>query len=128
MMDLSELEHAVLTKLLAGEHPLLDLLRRQLAKCRVTQRELTGHGFFAHLDVGDVLPVADMKVILDDVVAEIEGMPEGAGFVLYVEHGRLSMLEGYGYDDPWPTTISTYTLRYRTGEERDWDGLRKVLR
>ena len=127
MMDLTGLEHAVLAKLLAGEHPLLDQLRRQLAKCRVTRRELTGHGFFAYLDVGDVPPAADMKVSFGDVVAEIEGMPDGAGFELYIERGRLYMLEGYGYDDPWPTTISTYTLRYRTGEERDWDGLRKVL-
>ncbi len=46
---------------------------------------------------------------------------------LYIEHGRLSMLEGYGYDDPWPTTIAGYTLRYSTGDERDWGALKKVL-
>jgi len=54
-------------------------------------------------------------------------MAHGAGFVLYIEHGRLSMLEGYGYDDPWPNTITRYTLQYRAGDNRDWDTLRKVL-
>ena len=62
-----------------------------------------------------------------DVVAEIEGMPDGAGFELFIEHRRLSMLEGYGYDDPWPSTIASYTLRYTTDDRRDWDALRKAL-
>jgi len=128
-IELTGLEHAVLEKLLAGEHPLLAQLRKQLAKCRVTKRELTGHGFFADLDVGDVLPVTDTKVIFGDVIAEIEGMQHGAGFVLFIEHGRLSMLEGYGYDDPWPKTISSYTLKYDTGDKhkRDWGALGKEL-
>jgi len=37
------------------------------------------------------------------------------------------MLEGYGYDDPWPNTITQYTLKYDTGDQRDWAVLRKVL-
>lgn len=127
MMELTELERAVLAKLLSGEHPLLDELRQQLAKCRVTKREMTGHGFFTHLDVEDTGAAADVKVRFGDVVAEIEGMPDGAGFELFIERGCLSMLEGYGYDDPWPSTIASYTLRYTTGDERDWDALRKAL-
>jgi len=127
MMELTELERAVLEKLLAGEHPLLDVLRLQLAKCRVTKREMTGHGFFADLDVGDMQAAGDVKVRFGDVAAEIEGMPDGAGFVVFIEHGRLSMLEGYGYDDPWPSTITGYTLKYSAGEQRDWEALRKVL-
>jgi hypothetical protein len=127
MIDLAELERAVLTKLLAGEHPLLEQLRNQIPKCRVSRRELTGAGFYADLDVGDSPAADDVNLRFGDVIAEIEGMAHGAGFVLYIEHGRLSMLEGYGYDDPWPNTITRYTLQYRAGDNRDWDTLRKVL-
>jgi len=127
-MELTELERAVLAKLLAGEHPLLAQLRKQLPNCRASRRELTGHGFYTDLDVGDTPEAADVKVIVNDVVADIEGMPDGAGFVLFVEHGRLSLLEGYGYDDPWPSTITGCTLNYRTGGDRDWAALRKELR
>ena len=123
MTDLTELERAILAKLLAGEHALLEQLRRQL----VSRRELTGHGFYTHLDVGETLVAAKVKVSFGDVVAEIEGMPDGAGFELYVENGRLSVLEGYGYDDPWPSAIASYTLRYSTGDKRDWNALRQVL-
>lgn len=127
MIALAELERAVLTKLLAGEHPLLERLRNQLSNCQVSRRELTGAGFYAYLDVGDAPAADDVNLRFGDVIAEIEGMAHGAGFVLYVEHGRLSMLEGYGYDDPWPSTITAYTLKYSAGEERDWAALRKVL-
>ena len=127
MMDVTGLERAVLTKLLAGEHPLLDQLRRQLATCRVSRREMTGHGFFTHLDVGNTPPAGNMKLSFGDVVAEIENMPDGAGFELYIEHGCLSMLEGYGYGDPWPPAITSYRLKYTTGEERDERALDKLL-
>jgi hypothetical protein len=127
MNESTELERAVLEKLLAGEHPLLEQLRKQLPFCRVSRRELTGVGFYTHFDVGNAPVDVDVNVRFGDVHADLEGMVDGAGFVLYVEHGRLSMLEGYGYDEPWPTTITTYTLRYSTGKQRDWVDLRKEL-
>jgi hypothetical protein len=127
MTELTELERAVLDKLLSGEHPVLNALRPQLEECRASSRKMTGCGFFTHLDVGDTRAAGDVKLIFGDVSAEIEGMAHGAGFVLFVEHGRLSMLEGYSYDDPWPDTITSYALEYDTGDKRDWTALRKVL-
>lgn len=127
MINFTEFERAVVTKLLEGEYSVLEQLRKQLPSCRVSRRELTGAGFYAYFDVADIPVANDVKLRFGDVIAEIEGMAHGAGFVLYVEHGRLSMLEGYGYDDPWPSTITEYTLKYSTGEHRDWIALRKVL-
>lgn len=123
----TELEYAVLERLLAGRYPLLEQLRKQLTVCHVSRREMTGAGFYTYFDVGDVPVADDTTVRFGDVLAEVQGMVHGAGFVLYVEHGRLSMLEGYGYDDPWPTEITAYTLRYTAGEHRDWVALRKVF-
>ncbi len=127
MIELTQLERAVLEKLLAGEHPLLEQLREQLPVCHVSRREQTGVGFYTYFNVGDAPGADDANVRFGDVLAEIEGMAHGAGFVLYIEHGCLSMLEGYGYDDPWPNTIGAYTLRYCTGDKRDWGALRRVL-
>jgi hypothetical protein len=127
MIELTELERAVLNKLLEGNHPLLMQLRKDLSICRVSRREMTGAGFYTHFDAGVAPTASNSKLRFGDVVAEIDGMTHGAGFVLYVENGRLSMLEGYGYDDPWPSTITGYTLKYTTGNKRDWGDLKRSL-
>lgn len=127
MSRLTKLECAVLEKLLTGDHPLLEQLREQLPACHVSHRELTGAGFYTYLHVGHTSVTDKTTVRFGDVLAEIQGMSNGAGFVLYVEHGRLSLLEGYGYDDPWPSLVTAFKLRYTTGEQRDWTALRKVL-
>ena len=44
-------ESAALTAAVAGTHPLLALLSKQLDGLRVTKREYTGVGFFAELAV-----------------------------------------------------------------------------
>jgi hypothetical protein len=49
-MELTELEKAVLRKLLTGRHPVLKALREQLAACWVSDRDYTGSGF--HTDLG----------------------------------------------------------------------------
>lgn len=127
MIELTELEREVLNKLLEGDHPLLMQLRKELSICRVSRRELTGAGFYTHFDVDVTSGATDIKLRFGDVIAEISGMVHGAGFVLYVENGRLSMLEGYGYDDPWPSTITGFTLKYSAGDKRDWVALKRVL-
>ena len=127
MTTLTALEHSVLVKLLDGEHPILDQLRKQLPACSVRRRESTGAGFYTYLDVGDAPTVDSVNVRFGDVIADIEGMNHGAGFVLYVEHGSLHMLEGYGYDDPWPSAITFFTLRYATGSDRNWNSIWKVF-
>jgi hypothetical protein len=36
----------------------------------------------------------------------------GAGFLLYVDGGLLSMLEGYSYEEPWPDEIREFSVSY----------------
>ncbi|NLW87211.1 MAG: hypothetical protein GXY38_10100 [Planctomycetes bacterium] len=128
MTELTHLERAVLVKLLEGAHPLLERLRHQLSSCRVSHREMTGHGFYTYFDIEEENAASGgSTVILGDVCAEVDGMEEGAGFLLYIEQGHLTMLEGYAYDEPWPCTIAGYTLSYNAGEQRDWNALWKVL-
>ena len=126
--ELSLIEKAVLKKMLIGSFPILIQLRNQLELCTIGKRELTGFGFYTtfvvpeniHRDKGN-----DFKI--GDVFGRIAGVDNGAGFLLYVKNGVLDMLEGYSYDEPWPSSIDEFELSYTTGIERDWKSLEEVL-
>jgi hypothetical protein len=111
--ELEPLEVAVLEWLLAGDHPVLVALRAQLARATVTQRELSGAGFFTHFVVAnDAIPVAVRTLRFGDVWAKVAGLRYGADFVLFVDDGRLTMLEGVSFGEPWPETITEFAVTY----------------
>lgn len=112
---LTQFEHAVLAKLLDGDHPALPALRAQLRACKVTGREATGHGFFTNLSVDrgvEPVPGAVSRMRIADVGADIEGLEHGAGFVLFVTDGFMDFLEGYSYGESWPKAIDGFSLRF----------------
>jgi hypothetical protein len=128
MMEMTDFEKAVLTKLLEGDHPVLKLLRRQLQTCRVSTREFTGAGFYANLIVDkSVADRVDCDLRLNDVIGQVNELQHGVGFVLFVNHGTLELLEGYSYDEPWPQKISGFKLSFIGGDKRDWQALVKML-
>lgn len=112
-MLLTRLESDLMRLLLAGDHPVLAQLRHQLETARVVNRELSGVGFFTTFAV-DAPPVANApkKFWLGDVHGAMAKVRHGAGFVLFVDEGRLNMLEGFTYDDPWPESCEDVELRY----------------
>ena len=114
MEELNSLQNAVLAKLLAGDHPVLATLRMQAERASVISRRYTGVGFFCHFTVQpDVPPLRDhLNFQLGDVSAEVAGLQLGAGFVLFVRSGYLSVLEGFSYDEPWPETRGDFQLAY----------------
>lgn len=88
----------VLPRLLEGDHPALALLRKQLREVTVTEVDLSGVGFFAHLVVPPAMPTADpARIVGGDAEIVLSGVEHGAGCVLFVDDGRLSMFEGYTY-------------------------------
>jgi len=114
-MQLMPLEREVLEKLLAGEHPVLEALRRQLASISVVEREQTGSGFFTKLSTIPSAAAAQVQTSslrFGDIEATMDGLSHGAGFVLYVDDGRLTMLEGYSYEEPWPEHVEKFSLRF----------------
>lgn len=62
-------------------------------------------------DVPRVSAASDFE--LGDVDARIDGLEYGAGFLLFVRNGYMTMLEGYSYEKPWPTDLPTFKLAYR---------------
>lgn len=119
--QLEPLEAAVLEKLLAGDHPVLAALRVQLSGATVKGRTHTGVGFFTGLALArHAMPAPVGTLRFGDVEATIDGLQHGAGFVLLVDDGRLTTLEGFSYGEPWPAGIAAFSVRY-------WDPARPDL-
>ena len=125
MEQLTNLENSVMEMLLAGGDDVLGGLRCQLAASTCAGRENTGVGFYTTFNVPNVVPrVAGGKSFkFGDVSATVPGLQHGAGFLLFVKDGILEMLEGYTYDEPWPSQISTFEVSYVNGA-RDLESLR----
>lgn len=114
MEGLEDLERAVLEKLLDGDHPMFAALREQAQSGRLLGRERTGVGFYCSFEVPpEVSAVEPFDFEIDDVNGEVQGLAHGAGFVLFVRDGRLDMLEGFSYDEPWPQEVSHFKLTYQ---------------
>jgi len=114
MKGLTEFEQAVLEKLLAGDHPVLAELRAQAQSAQLASREYTGSGFFLSFNVtrDAARPASEGDFYFGDVNAVVEGLQDGAGFVVFVRDGYLATLEGYSYEEPWPKEIRRFELAY----------------
>lgn len=119
------LELEVMRMLLAGENPVLEKLRTQFEHVQSITREMTGVGFYAnfklHENVEAITSAHSLR--FGDVQANIEGLEHGAGFVLHVLEGYLSCLEGYSYDEPWPSEFNNFSITYIGGNVRDLSDL-----
>ena len=123
--QLNILETAVLQMLLRGDEPVLESLRNQLRESTMTARRDTGAGFFTDFSVPDQVPRAPAKdsFVLGDVVGEIDGLENGAGFLLFIRNGKIAFLDGFSYNEPWPLSAAKFKVRYANGDERDFVGL-----
>ena len=121
MEQLTNLEKAVLEKLLNGKAEIFQILFKQYLSLQVVNREFTGVGFWTNFSIpaGTVKLSGSPSFWFGDVHAKIDGLEHGAGIELLVKDGSLCMLEGYSYDEPWPETIRTFDLYYESGSQRN---------
>jgi hypothetical protein len=126
-MELNLLEREVMAMLLTGNDPTLRVFAEQYRVAKVTRREMTGVGFYTTFAVPPEAPRFEggKSFHFGDVEAQIGGLQHGAGFVLHVSNGTIDCLEGYSYDEPWPTNTDVFRLSYIGGSERDLPGLRR---
>ena len=125
--ELNRLEREVMEMLLAGDDPTLRTLAEQFRSVVITGRDLSGAGFFTKFVISSGTPrlPGSRSFSFGDVHAQIAGLAHGAGFVLHVRNGAIDCLEGYSYDEPWPTNADVFQLKYGPGESRDWAALRR---
>jgi hypothetical protein len=128
--SLTPLETEAIRLLLAGEHPVLAQLRRQVDQIAGINRQFTGAGFYTTFELGSDVPGLPglPRFAISDVSGSLGGTANGACFVLFIEAGKIKMLEGatFGFEDKWPSTVSTFKLGYDAGQ-RDWAALGQTL-
>jgi len=116
---MTDFEQAALDKLLAGDDPRLAALRTQANVARLISREESGAGFFCSFEVPEGTPklssTPDFEV--GDVDVTMDGLEHGAGVLLLVRDGYTTTLEGYSYEEPWPSEVKNFKLAYR-GQQR----------
>jgi hypothetical protein len=113
---MTELEKAIMKMLLAGDEDALGALREQVHRASVVNRTFSGCGFFTKFSVPpEVGRVDPPNFEIGDVRLELSGVKLGAGVLLFVRDGLLSMLEGYTYgEEHWPEEVRIVAAQYLT--------------
>ena len=106
------LEKAVLDMMLDKPGEQFDVVRQQLAHATVSKREFSGVGFFTNFAVPtDAHVRRDLPPMeIGDVGAEFPSLQHGAGFLLFIRDGVVSMLEGFTYDEAWPERTDEFKV------------------
>jgi hypothetical protein len=129
-VSLSKFEIDVMKMLLEGDDNVLSLLRKQFLSLTVQSRKLTGVGFYLDFApqmtsyIPDEIPSVRPHFCIGGVEATIAGLQHGASFLVWVNDGYITQLEGYAYVESWPAEITNYALSYIDGK-RDLEKLRK---
>ena len=139
MHEIELIERQVMQMLLVGDHPSLEVLRKQLAHCVVVERVFTGVGFFTTFEVQGCIPrlEARRRIVIGDVCANVEDLDYGCGFILFVNDGVIGTLECHLWgDDVFPDKPQYNRLYYirqsqppavAKTEERDMEALIATL-
>jgi hypothetical protein len=93
---LTPLEKAVIDLLLDKRGEPFETVREQLRHATVSKREFSGVGFFTEFALSsDATVRRDLPdATIGDVGAQVSGLQHGAGFVLFIRGGVVTMLEG----------------------------------
>ena len=101
-LGLSPLEADVLD-LIAEAHPdHAALILDQLGRSVIASRRRTGVGFFLNFSLEPAQLFDPPRFHMNDVYAELDGLEDGAGFVLFIREGRIDFLEGHSFGEDWP--------------------------
>jgi hypothetical protein len=95
MRALWPIERAVLDATAQDYPASADSIRQQIETAQVTAFENTGAGFFSTVSVPADAPRLPNKSPLDGAHGNVNGVEDGMGFVVFLEDGRLSLVEGY---------------------------------
>ncbi|MCG8422122.1 MAG: hypothetical protein MJE77_29720 [Proteobacteria bacterium] len=119
-MEATALEKAVIGQLLKDVELNTTKSEVNFEKAMVIDREFTGVGFLTEFERSQ-----ELKLFADDVSlrwgkvgARLNASKLETGYVVYVDNGYLTAVEGYSYGDEWPEVITSFTLyEFRPGME-----------
>ena len=78
---------------------------------KLLSRDCTGVGIFVEFSVPDELAIPTKeKQSYSNLEGQMERLANGFGAVLFVEDGKIQLLEFFTYDEPWPKEGAKYWL------------------
>ena len=105
MKQLEEMERAVMSLLIRCQGGIDSVYLNQISNLSMTSRVFTGKGFYTNFNL-------DLESLRDDdkafdISSEVINSPAFnrlmLGFVMFIRHGAIAMLEGYTLDSSeWP--------------------------
>lgn len=110
-ISFDEFEKAVMYKMFEEKNRINEILLQQYEMSSVFKREFSGAHFFTYFLIPEDAPRV-MEFVehgYGDVIVRINGSDFDFGFVLFIEDGLISYLEGYGAGS-WPEAIQSYEL------------------
>jgi hypothetical protein len=114
----TDLELAALHSIFSETPELQAQLERQLAAAAVTNRENSGAGFFTTIAVADDAPqVSSPRVLGYETQARAAGLEHGLGFILFMENGRLHLLEGFAWGPESTASLDLAALTFEVYKE-----------
>jgi hypothetical protein len=106
-MKATELEQLVIGRLLADHElkPLRSAVNFDVVV--VTDRELTGVGFLTEFERSEELKVFEAGVSLrwGSAGARLNASKIETGYLVYVDDGYITAVEGYTYGEDWPDQV-----------------------
>lgn len=105
---LSEIEQIVLKYCLERKGIIVGNDTRFFFKISVSSRTFNGTSFMTEFTTTQKLKVDvnEETYIIDDLdVILNSSLP--SGYIVYVEHGYITALEGFAYGEDWPTNITS---------------------
>lgn len=107
--------NTVMKKLLEGNDEIFKYLQKQYEYTSIDKIEETGVGFYITYKLSKKynFPLLDKTFRIGDLNCDISTLNYGAGFLLYVENGVMSLLEIYTYgEETWPIELKNYNFYY----------------
>jgi hypothetical protein len=78
----------------------------------VTKRENTGVGRYAYLEDAHHQTLSDGDYSADYPLVEMEGIPDGMGWVVNISDGKLCYIELFTFSDPWDGAERPWKITY----------------
>ena len=112
-MNFTQVEAQFLSHFSKGDHPVLVVLRQQLAGADVADRKLSARGIVVTLAVSAAAPrmPVDSPLIADVGFSHPEA-PTGGAAALFVRDGYAHKLDIACYLESWPRDHAGFTLHY----------------
>ncbi len=111
-MKVTELEQAVIRSMLADRELKPVRSTVNFATVVVSDRGFTGAGFLTELERSEALRLFNVGVSLrwGKLGARLNASRVETGYLVYVDDGYVTTVEGYPYGDEWPDQVEQIEL------------------